>query len=48
MSVWSLAVGLAVTGWAVLRMRLDRGRYADWDSELGGLADNGGRTNSNA
>ncbi|MBI5340982.1 MAG: hypothetical protein HZB45_25145 [Mycolicibacterium rufum] len=48
MSVWSLAVGLAVAGWAVLRMRLDRSRYADWDTELGGLADNGGRTNNNA
>jgi hypothetical protein len=47
-AVWSLAVGLAVIGWAVLRLRLDRGRYEDWDRDLDDLAGNGGRTNNNA
>ena len=38
----------AVVGWAIVRMRLDRGRYAEWDRDLRGLADNDGRTNNNA
>ncbi len=48
MAVWSMAVGSTVTGWAVLRLRLDRSRYSAWDRDLDDLADNGGRTNKNA
>ncbi|MEW5808773.1 MAG: hypothetical protein AB1925_04900 [Actinomycetota bacterium] len=47
-SLWFTVVGVAVGGWAIVRMRLDRGRYAEWDRDLRGLADNDGRTNNNA
>lgn len=46
--VWSAVVGAAVAVWALLRARLIRSRYSDWDRELDDLADNGGRTNNNA
>ena len=46
--LWFAAVGVATAAWTVLRLRLDRLRYADWDRELDDLADNGGRTNRNA
>jgi hypothetical protein len=46
--LWFAAVGVATAAWTVLRIRLDRLRYADWDRELDDLADNGGRTNRNA
>lgn len=45
--LWLAVAGTGVGAWAVLRMRLDRSRYADWDRELDDLADNGGRTNHN-
>lgn len=45
--LWLAVAGTAAGAWAVLRMRLDRSRYADWDRELDDLADNGGRTNHN-
>jgi hypothetical protein len=41
-------VGFGVAVWGLLRRRLDRTRYADWDRELDDLADNGGRSNRNA
>lgn len=47
-AVWAVTVGLATTGWAVLRRRLDRARYADWDRELDDIAGNDGRTNRNS
>lgn len=43
--LWFATVGLAAAAWNVLRLRLNRRRYADWDRELDKLADNGGRTN---
>ena len=46
--LWSGAVGVATTAWAMLGMRLNRARYRDWDRELDDLADNDGRTNKNA
>lgn len=46
--LWVAVVGFGVAAWALLRRRLDRTRYADWDRELDDLADNGGRTNRNA
>ena len=45
--LWFAAVGVATAAWTVLRIRLDRMRYADWDRELDDLADSGGRTNLN-
>lgn len=47
-AVWGVSVGFATAGWVVLRWRLDRARYADWDRELDDLAGNDGRTNRNA
>ena len=46
--LWFAAVGVATAAWTVLRIRLDRMRYADWDRELDDLADSGGQTNRNA
>ena len=46
--LWVAVVGLGVAAWALLRLRLDRMRYAAWDRELDDLADNGGRSNRNA
>ncbi len=46
--LWFAAVGAASAIWTVLRLRLNRSRYAAWDRELDDLADNGGRTNRNA
>ena len=46
--LWFATVGVAAAAWTVLRLRLNRLRYADWDRELDDLADNGGRTNRNA
>ncbi len=42
--LWFATVGVAAAIWTVLRIRLNRRRYADWDRELDDLADNGGRT----
>lgn len=47
-AAWLTIVGAAVGGWAVLRMRLDRRRHADWDRDLRRLTDNGGRTSNTA
>ncbi|MHA0286261.1 Rv1733c family protein [Mycobacterium sp. C3-094] len=47
-AVWFTLAGSALGGWAVLRMRLDRRRHADWDRDLRRLTDNGGRTNNTA
>ena len=47
LTVWFTTVGVGIGGWALLRYRLDRGRYADWDRALDDLA-GGGRTNHNA
>lgn len=46
-TIWLTCVGVGVGGWALLRYRLDRARYADWDRGLDDLA-GGGRTNHNA
>lgn len=46
-TIWITVVGVAVGGWALLRYRLDRARYADWDRGLDDLT-GGGRTNHNA
>ena len=46
--LWFATVGVAAAIWTVLRLRLNRSRYAAWDRELDDLADNGGRTNRNA
>lgn len=43
--LWFATVGVAAAAWTLLRLRLNRRRYADWDRELDELADNGGRTN---
>ena len=45
--LWFATVGLAAAAWTILRIRLNRLRYAGWDRELDDLADNGGRTNHN-
>ncbi|TDL09933.1 hypothetical protein EUA04_08260 [Mycolicibacterium obuense] len=47
-AVWVTITGAAVGAWAGMRMRLDRGRHADWDRDLRRLTDNGGRTNNTA
>jgi hypothetical protein len=46
--IWVAVAGGGAAGWALLRSRLNRMRYAAWDRELDDLADNGGRTNRNA
>ena len=46
--MWVAVAGGGAAGWALLRSRLNRMRYAAWDRELDDLADNGGRTNRNA
>ena len=46
--LWFATVGVAAAAWIVLRIRLNRLRYASWDRELDDLADDGGRTNYNA
>jgi hypothetical protein len=46
--LWVAVAGGGAAGWALLRPRLNRMRYAAWDRELDDLADNGGRTNRNA
>ncbi len=46
--LWFAAVGVASAIWTVLRLRLNRSRYAAWDRALRDLADNGGRTNRSA
>ena len=46
--IWVAVAGGGAAGWALLRYRLNRMRYAAWDRELDDLADNGGRTNRNA
>ena len=46
--LWFATVGVAAAAWTILRIRLNRLRYAHWDRELDNLADNGGRTNHNA
>jgi hypothetical protein len=45
--LWFATVGVAAAAWTILRIRLNRLRYAGWDRELDDLADNGGRTNHN-
>lgn len=45
--LWFAAVGVAAAAWTIVRLRLNRRRYADWDRELDDLVDNGGRTNHN-
>lgn len=45
--LWFAAVGVFATAWIVLRMRLNRLRYAAWDRALRDLVDNDGRTNRN-
>lgn len=45
--LWFATVGVAAAAWTVLRLRLNRRRYADWERELDELADNGGRKNHN-
>ena len=46
--MWVAVAGGGAAGYALLRSRLNRMRYAAWDRELDDLADNGGRTNRNA
>ena len=46
--IWVAVAGGGAAGYALLRFRLNRMRYAAWDRELDDLADNGGRTNRNA
>lgn len=46
--LWFTAVGVASAIWMVLRLRLNRSRYAAWDRALDDLADNDGRKNHNA
>lgn len=45
--LWFATVGIAASAWTMLRLRLNRRRYADWDRELDDLVDDGGRTNHN-
>ena len=45
--LWFATVGIAAAAWTMVRLRLNRRRYADWDRELDDLVDNGGRTNHN-
>jgi hypothetical protein len=37
--LWFAAAGIASVAWMVLRLRLNRSRYADWDRALDDLAD---------
>jgi hypothetical protein len=46
-TLWFTAMVVAATAWTLLRISLDRSRYAAWDRELDDLADNGGRTSHN-
>ena len=46
--LWFTTVGIIAAAWTLLRLRLNRFRYAAWDRELKNLADNGGRTNHSA
>ncbi|MBX7433673.1 hypothetical protein JDV09_16370 [Mycobacterium sp. Y57] len=46
LAVWGVAVGGAGVVFAVVKLRLDRLRGADWDRELEDLAGDGGRTNN--
>lgn len=46
LGLWSGVSGVVVAAWLLLRIRLDRARFAAWDRELDDLADNGGRTNA--
>lgn len=49
LTAWSTVAGAGVAGWALLRRRLDRSRFADWDRALDDLAGNDdGRTNHNS
>jgi hypothetical protein len=46
--LWAAVAAAGTAAWALLRLRLNRMRYAGWDRELDDLADNGGWTNHNA
>lgn len=41
LALWFIAVGAAAAAWTLLRLRLDRFRYAAWDRELDDLAGHG-------
>jgi hypothetical protein len=47
LALWLGFTGVGAGAWLILRSRLDRSRYADWDKDLDDLADEGGRTNHN-
>jgi hypothetical protein len=47
LDLWAAVAGTGVAAWALLRLRLNRVRYATWDRELQILADSGGRRNRN-
>ncbi|MET0699061.1 MAG: hypothetical protein ABWY93_05300 [Mycobacterium sp.] len=41
LALWLVVTGAGVGAWLILRCRLDRCRYADWDKDLDDLADDG-------
>jgi hypothetical protein len=46
--LWLLITGAGTAAWLLLRKRLDRSRYADWDSDFRDLADDDGRRSKGA